>query len=164
MSVTIATQSFKATRDFGSQLAKFLRPGDMLAIIGELGAGKTQLVTGIAAGLGLNTEDVASPTYVLLHEYAAPDASGMGLIHIDAYRIHSLDDLESMGWDDLPAILNRCVVAVEWADRVESELPTDYLGITMRHQGEHERMIELVGHGQWQTRLDEAKLIDRMMQ
>ena len=102
----------------GEVIGGVLRGGDVLGLIGPLGAGKTQFVRGLARGMGLDESMVSSPTFVIVQEYEAkplrstPDSKdiakggtaggqGLVLVHVDAYRIHSLDDLESAGWEDL---------------------------------------------------------------
>src|SRR5262245_47994123 len=79
----------------GGALGSLLRGGDVVLLDGPLGAGKTTLVRAVAAGMGLDTGAVASPTFVVVHEY------GDRLVHVDAYRLGSAEDLDSLGWDRL---------------------------------------------------------------
>ncbi len=161
--------SVETTLTLGDTLASQLRGGDVIALVGELGAGKTQLVRGLARGMGINDAAVASPTFVMVQEHApvmtkAGDAKRSGecekpvLVHIDAYRIRSLDELESIGWDaehgDVLSDMRRgAVVVVEWADRLADMLAQDYLEVRLSHVDRHSRDIEVRGHGAWQARL-----------
>jgi tRNA threonylcarbamoyladenosine biosynthesis protein TsaE len=123
----IHTSSAQETVDLGRRIASHLRAGDVVALVGNLGAGKTQLTRGLAAGLGADPRQVASPTFVLMSEYEAP----VPVVHIDAYRIQSLADLESIGFT--PELLEKSVTVVEWADRIAGELPADHLRIELIH-------------------------------
>jgi len=143
--------------------------GDMIGLIGELGAGKTQFVRGLAAGLGVDEQVVSSPTFVFVQEYrGAEGAEGSGgrrrLVHIDAYRVTGLADLESIGFEsycgfggdhstDEADEGEQPVVAVEWADRIEEELGDDRLMVALYHEGLVERGVSIVGHGSWAARI-----------
>src|SRR5689334_23165438 len=105
------------TDRLGRVIGSVLMGGESLALSGTLGAGKTALVRGIAAGLGAPAEAVSSPTFVLLHEYRGR----LPLAHVDLYRIDSLRDTESIGLDDY--LSGSTVVAVEWADKALALLP-----------------------------------------
>lgn len=108
----------------------------MLALVGPLGAGKTVFVQGLAAGLGVDPEAVASPTFVIAHEHVA--AGGRRFAHVDCYRVGSVAELESAGFLDL--LEPGAVVAVEWGDRFEQALPADHLTVTFsRRPGEGSR-------------------------
>ena len=105
----------------GRALGGLLRAGDVLLLDGPLGAGKTTLVRGIASGMGLETRAVASPTFVVVHEYRRPGGGGPVLVHADAYRLRSPEDLDSLGWDRLAAASTReggAAMVVEWAERL----------------------------------------------
>ena len=112
----ILTHSPAETEAFGAVLAARLRPGDVLALRGGLGAGKTALVRGLAAGLGV-TERVTSPTYTIVNEYLS---GRLPLFHFDLYRLHGADALYDIGWEDY---LDRGgVCAVEWSENVAEAL------------------------------------------
>lgn len=99
----------------------------MISLSGELGAGKTVFVKGLAEGLGIESGQVSSPTFVIANQYGSP--SGRRLNHVDFYRLESEAELETMGFDDL---LDRsAVVAVEWGDRFERALPRDRLELRL---------------------------------
>lgn len=115
---TFVSRSEAETLELGRRLAAQLRPGDVVGLVGDLGAGKTRLVRGLCEGLGVSPDMAHSPTYVLANVYEA--AGGRRLVHIDAYRLRAGDDLESLGWDRLND--GASIVVVEWADRVKEAL------------------------------------------
>jgi tRNA threonylcarbamoyladenosine biosynthesis protein TsaE len=122
---------------FGRQLAATLRPGDVLALTGELGAGKTCLVKGIADGLGIQ-HAVTSPTFTIIHEYRG---GRLPLAHIDLYRLETLRDAVAIGIEDY---LNGPGIAViEWAERIASLLPAQTKRIHLTALDETTRQIEL---------------------
>ncbi len=131
------------TMRLAADLAHRLRGGEFIALHGDLGAGKTCFVRGLAQGLGIDPAVVSSPTFVIMHEYDAPaDFSPRVLLHIDAYRLRSGDELEGIGWEE---ILGRrdAVIALEWPQRLGDALPADRLDITLEHRGEEDRMIRI---------------------
>lgn len=138
----------------GSAMARIVRAGDVIALVGELGAGKTQFVRGFADGLGMNARAVASPTFVLMVEHETDDPN-RALVHIDAYRMDTLSDLESIGWS--PELFDTAVTLVEWADRIEQQLPVDHLRIEIEHTGETTRTISISGSGAWADRFDDVR-------
>ncbi|RMH03777.1 MAG: tRNA (adenosine(37)-N6)-threonylcarbamoyltransferase complex ATPase subunit type 1 TsaE [Planctomycetota bacterium] len=127
-----------ATEALGRALGGLLRPGDFLALRGELGAGKTTFTRGLAAGLGVR-DRVTSPSYLLCHEYAAPTP----LLHLDAYFAERMEEVLAEG---LAERFPTAVVVVEWADRMESWLPPDRIEVRLSGRGE-ERRLELRGLG-----------------
>jgi tRNA threonylcarbamoyladenosine biosynthesis protein TsaE len=118
-----------ATAELGGELAAILVPSDVLMLTGPLGAGKTRLVQGVAAGLGV-TGRVTSPTFVLVrrHEGRIP------LVHVDAYRLADARDLLTLDDDVLDSSVVTCV---EWGDTVRDALPTDRLECDVRVEGDH---------------------------
>ena len=108
----IQTHSPEETEAVGRKLAAQLRPGDVLAYYGDLGAGKTAFTRGLAAGLGV-TEPVTSPTYTIVNEYLS---GHLPLFHFDMYRLGSADELFDIGWEDYLAHGGIC--AVEWSEGV----------------------------------------------
>mgnify|MGYP004519229373 CR=1 FL=1 len=112
----IQTHSPEETEAVGRKLAAQLRPGDVLAYYGDLGAGKTAFTRGLAAGLGV-TEQVTSPTYTIVNEYLS---GRLPLFHFDMYRLGSADELFDIGWEDYLARGGIC--AVEWSENVEEAL------------------------------------------
>ena len=112
----ITTYSADETQALGTKLAKRLRPGDVIAYFGDLGAGKTALTRGIAQGLGI-TDIVTSPTYTIVNEYLT---GRLPLFHFAMYRLGSSDELFDIGWEDYLARGGVC--AVEWSENVEDAL------------------------------------------
>jgi tRNA threonylcarbamoyladenosine biosynthesis protein TsaE len=103
--------------------------GGAVALVGDLGTGKTVLAKGVAAALGIPPERVASPTFVIAHEYPA---GGLRLVHADLYRVENAVALEAAGWLDWlgPGVL----LLVEWADRFRAELPPDHLEVRLERK------------------------------
>ena len=135
------------TQGFGRRLASILRPGDLLVLAGPLGAGKTALVQGIGAGLGVQGR-IASPTFVI----ARVHPGRLPLVHVDAYRLASLAEVDDL---DLDMDAADVVTAVEWgAGRVE-QLADEHLAIEIeRSEDSEERVVTLVPHGEhWAERL-----------
>lgn len=116
----IITKNQKATQDLAKKLLTKLSGGEVLALEGDLGAGKTTFTQGLAKALGIK-DKVTSPTFVLLKIYQAKHPRIKQLVHIDAYRLNNATDLEAVGWQDY---LNRdTLVVIEWADKVREALP-----------------------------------------
>lgn len=120
----ITTHSADETQALGKKLAESLRPGDVIAYFGDLGAGKTAFTRGIAEGLGVS-EQVTSPTYTIVNEYLS---GRLPLFHFDMYRLGSSDELFDIGWEDYLA--RGAVCAVEWSENVEDALQ-DAIRITI---------------------------------
>ena len=112
----IRTHSPEETEAIGRKIAAKLLPGDIIAYYGDLGAGKTALTRGLAAGLGV-TEQVTSPTYTIVNEYLS---GRIPLFHFDMYRLSSSDELFDIGWEDY--LSRGGVCAVEWSENVEDAL------------------------------------------
>ena len=130
------TASPEETLALGRRLAARLRPGDVVALYGDLGAGKTHLVKGLAAGLGLDPDEVQSPTFVLVHEYpTAPP-----LYHFDAYRVDRADAFARIGFEEYAAGDGVCVV--EWPERIEGLLPAGTLRLRLATPGGDRRRVE----------------------
>jgi tRNA threonylcarbamoyladenosine biosynthesis protein TsaE len=149
------SDSPQATEALGRALGALTQRGDVVALVGELGAGKTQLVRGLALGMGLDPRQVASPTFVFIHEYEPTQPSGVVLVHIDAYRLRHAAELETIGWhlDTGGAELRQdAVVVIEWADRVEAGLGDDGLRIVLAHDGDQQRRITLAAGSAWRDR------------
>lgn len=157
----LETHSPEQTGALGSVLAEHCHEGDLLALIGELGAGKTQLVRGLAQGLKVHQGPIASPTFVLVHEYLPrePGTASPRLVHIDAYRLSSVEDLETIGWDISQSrnpggeLRQGAVVAIEWADRLGGFLGEDVLTLRLSHVSETQRQITFTASGNWAQRL-----------
>jgi len=131
-----------ATQTFGRHLGQRLWPGSVVALIGELGAGKTQLVRAIAEGLGIaDSRIVTSPTFILVLEYPAR----LPIYHFDAYRLHTEAEFADLGVHEYFESNGVCLI--EWADRVPGCLPAEHLRITLETTGETSRRALIEGKG-----------------
>lgn len=129
------SRSPEQTRRLGMRLGSLLRPGDILALSGDLGSGKTTLVQGIAQGWG-STDLVSSPTFVLVNMYRRPD--GSVLHHMDAYRVESALEAEDL---DLDAMYSSGALIVEWAERISAALPKEILWVNMSWIADEQRNL-----------------------
>ncbi len=138
------TGSVVETQALGAQLARWLRNEDVLALSGDLGAGKTAFTQGLAKGMEI-TAPVTSPTFVLINRYPAPN--GRVLQHVDCYR---LADAPAEMWDiglmDLFAGDN--IVVIEWADRIPGLLPDERLEVAFTYLNENRRRLHFIGRGE----------------
>jgi tRNA threonylcarbamoyladenosine biosynthesis protein TsaE len=134
--VTLTSDSPERTQEIAAEFATKLRGGDCIALDGELGAGKTQLVRGLVGALGGDVSQVSSPTFVLLNIYSTPRLT---IYHLDAYRVGGADDLEAIGFSEL--LDQGGIVIVEWAERVRALLPDHCIRIQIDVIGEHSREI-----------------------
>ena len=140
-SLTFHARSEEETNRLGSRLAPLLQPNDVLALNGNLGAGKTHFVKAIAAGLGADSESVNSPTFVLIQEYPGR----LTVYHFDTYRLHDADEFLELGADEILTAGGVCLI--EWADRVADVLPPDRLCISIEHTGPTSRLFRLNANG-----------------
>jgi tRNA threonylcarbamoyladenosine biosynthesis protein TsaE len=148
--VIVSLADAEATREFGVRLAGLLRPGDLVILVGALGAGKTTLAQGIGQGLGV-VGTVASPTFIIARSHAA-GARGIPLIHVDAYRLTSLAELDDL---DLDSALADSVTLVEWGEGKAEALDPSHLRVEIdRGRGGSEadpasgtRQATVTGHG-----------------
>jgi tRNA threonylcarbamoyl adenosine modification protein YjeE len=132
------------TRDelsaWGERLGRALQPPTVLALEGDLGAGKTTLVRAICRGYGVS-DDVTSPTFTLVHEYSAPRSR---VFHLDLYRLKSDAELDGLGFDEILA--ERAIVLIEWADRAVGRLPSGHIPIELDHvPGDPDRRVLYAG-------------------
>jgi tRNA threonylcarbamoyladenosine biosynthesis protein TsaE len=166
--VRLRTHSAEDTRALGAALARGLRPGDMVLLAGDLGAGKTTLAQGVAVGLGVD-DHVTSPTFTLVRSYpcrvsggaaaqtgATPDSASPGptvatFVHADLYRLERLGEVADLALGEL--VEDDAVAVVEWGDVAEPVLGTDALSVRMgAGPGEDERCVTITGTGQWAER------------
>lgn len=137
----VETHSVDETHRLGRRLAQALAPGDVVALVGDLGAGKTHFVQGVVAGLDVPAEAAHSPTFVLIQEYDGR----LPICHIDAYRLRDVDEFVELGADEV--LGSEAVCLIEWADRVEEVLPRDRLTISIEATGENIRRFRFSGSG-----------------
>ncbi len=141
MFLTLQSDSLDETRRLGAALAACLAPGDVVALDGELGAGKTHLVQAITQALEVDPEEVHSPTFVLIQEYDGR----IPICHIDAYRLNDIDEFLELGADEL--LGGDAVTLIEWASRVKDVLPRDRLSIQITSSGETSRTLLITSSG-----------------
>jgi len=138
--------SLADTDRLGRQLADTLPPGMTVALCGTLGAGKTRLVEAIAAAIGVERDDVVSPTFVLCQQYAGHTGGApRTLYHFDAYRLADEDEFLALGVEEY--FDSDGITLVEWADRVGGCLPRDHLRIEFEVTGEENRIVTIRGTG-----------------
>jgi len=138
--LTITTASQAETIQLGRKLGALLKEGDVVALVGELGSGKTWLTKGIALGLGVRPDTViTSPSFALVNEYEGR----VTLFHMDVYRLESLSELLSAGLEEY--LYSQGVVVLEWADRWPEILTEQTLTVELRIINDHRRQITLSG-------------------
>jgi tRNA threonylcarbamoyladenosine biosynthesis protein TsaE len=158
MRVQLAAPTAEDTRAIGAAIAPLLRAGDAVSLTGELGAGKTTFVHGVADGLGYEGA-VASPTFTLVREYRAPSLT---ILHADVYRLDRVQDVVDLGLADL--LEDDGVLLVEWGDAVEALLPEDHLTVELTVPGEgDDRAIAMRPQGRrWAARWERLEqAVDR---
>jgi tRNA threonylcarbamoyladenosine biosynthesis protein TsaE len=147
----ITSRSPEETQRVGRELGKLARPGDVILLVGNLGAGKTCLTQGIAWGLDVSGY-ARSPSFVLMNEYKGK----LPMYHIDLYRLENIAEIADLGLDDYMYGQGMCVV--EWADRAPSLLPPQHLMIKISLLGDTERKLELTPRGErYKTMLADLK-------
>ena len=147
-SIEIISRSAEQTRRVGMRLGALLQPGDVLCLIGDLGAGKTTFVQGLASGWG-SLDPVSSPTFVLVNLYRRLD--GAQLYHLDAYRLSGPAEALDL---DLDTLIETGGLVIEWADRIEAALPEERLWVTLQHVTENQRDLVFSARGaRYQERL-----------
>ena len=134
--MTIISNSWEQTFEAGKNLAKKLSPGDVIAFHGDLGAGKTVFVRGLAEGLGLDAR-VTSPTFTIVNEYEGD----IPLFHFDMYRLSGSDELFEIGWEDYLARGGIC--AVEWSEITEDAFPENTINIYIKKIDDNSREITI---------------------
>lgn len=147
--VSMIIDSETAMKAFGARMGALFMGGEVLELVGDVGAGKTTLTKGIAEGMGID-ETVQSPSFTISRVYDET-AAGLRLAHYDFYRLHDAgimaDELHETAHDP------KAVTIIEWADIVAGVLPEDHLTVTITAQAEDSRRVELVAHGQRSQRL-----------
>jgi tRNA threonylcarbamoyladenosine biosynthesis protein TsaE len=147
---TYDSESLDATGRLGAALSERLVPGAVVALVGPLGAGKTQLVQVVAEALGADRRLVTSPTFVLVHEYAAR----LPVYHFDAYRLSDPVEFAELGVEEYFAGKGVCLV--EWADKVRGCLPEEYLEVRISVTGPSSRRFEFAAYGTVYERILDA--------
>ena len=137
----IVSDGPEASRAVGATIGRLARPRDLIALRGDLGAGKTVVAQGVAQGLGV-VEGVTSPTYVLVAVY---QSGRLGLQHIDLYRLAGAVDLDSLDWEDL--LDQPAVTVVEWPERAGSRMPADCLLVSIQAASTNRRTMTISAGG-----------------
>jgi tRNA threonylcarbamoyladenosine biosynthesis protein TsaE len=138
LSRTITTRSEEETAAVGRELAATLSAGDVLLLYGDLGAGKTAFVRGLAEGLGVSRDEVSSPTFTLIQEYRG---GRLALFHADLYRIDDPREFDELGLDEIAL---DGVLAIEWAEKLAARLtPSRYAAVRIEHAAGDTRRIRI---------------------
>lgn len=135
------SRSPQQTRHLGMRLGGALQAGDVICLQGDLGAGKTTFVQGIAEGWG-SMDSVSSPTFIIVNQYRGADDHQ--LFHMDAYRLDSTPEAEEL---DLDAMLARGPLLIEWPERMERLIPTEHLWVQLEYMNDEERELKFKSHG-----------------
>ena len=143
MSQKILSSSHNQTISLAKRLGKELSKGDVIALVGDLGSGKTTFTKGIAVSLGAKSySSITSPTFVLIRDH---DELKIPLYHNDAYRIKDPLEIELAGFDEY--LSKGGVLVIEWADRIKSVLPSSYLKIQFEHVAPNKRLLKFLPRG-----------------
>ena len=138
----IHSKSPSETIRIGKHIGRLLLPGDVVALVGELGAGKTQFVKGLAAGVGIGSPaDISSPSFTLINEYAAR----VPFYHIDLFRLKWEREAGELGLEEY--FRGEGITVVEWADKIPSFLPHEMLWIQIRYTGQRTRSFKIIAKG-----------------
>jgi tRNA threonylcarbamoyladenosine biosynthesis protein TsaE len=140
--VIIQTKSAFETIRIGRSIGRHLRSGDVVALVGELGTGKTQFIKGLAAGVGVGRPTyISSPSFTLINEYPGR----VPFYHLDLYRLEQEKEAEELGLEDY--FQSGGITAIEWADRIPSLLPKEMFLIYFAYTGTNTRTLEITGKG-----------------
>ena len=141
--ISVISHSPEETRRIAAAVGELLRSGDLLNLTGELGAGKTLFVKGLAGALGIAEDLVTSPTFSMINEYAG---EGGLLYHFDFYRLQDEQELENIGYQDY--FYSTGITVVEWGDLFPAHLPEERLDIVLEKSGPQERRLQFSGCGE----------------
>jgi len=140
--MVLQTRSTSETIRIGKCIGSLLLPGDVVALVGELGTGKTQFIKGLAAGVGIGKPTyISSPSFTLINEYKGK----IPFYHIDLFRLGAEKDAEDLGLEEY--FQSGGITAIEWADRIPSLLPGEMLWIQISYTGKNTRSLEIIGKG-----------------
>jgi tRNA threonylcarbamoyladenosine biosynthesis protein TsaE len=140
--VVLQTRNTSGTIQIGKSIGSLLLPGDVVALVGELGTGKTQFIKGLAVGVGIGKPTyISSPSFTLINEYKGK----IPFYHIDLFRLRAEKEAEDLGLEEY--FQSGGITAIEWADRIPSLLPREMLWIQISYTGENTRSIEILGRG-----------------
>jgi len=153
--IQITTRSIRETQYLGQKIGTLINRPLVLALIGDLGSGKTAFVQGLAKGLEVpDGYYITSPTFTLINEYPGRHP----LVHVDLYRLENISDLEDIGLDEM--LYSHAVIAIEWAEKLSDGLPVEHLLVTMKIIDDDCRKLDLIATGHNETNL--LKALKRM--
>jgi len=134
------SSSVDETIAYGKEFAKTLKPGDIVCLDGDLGAGKTHFVRGVALHFGIKVEKVSSPTFTLINEYEGT----IPVFHFDCYRIENEQEALEIGIEEY--LYGEGVSIIEWPSKIKNLIPEDSVRIEIKHSGESKRSIYILDH------------------
>jgi len=154
--VLIHSKSTSETMQIGKSIGSLLLPGDVVALVGELGTGKTQFIKGLAVGVGIGKPTyISSPSFTLINEYKGK----IPFYHIDLFRLRAEKEAEDLGLEEY--FQSGGITAIEWADRIPSLLPREMLWIQISYTGENTRSLEIIGKGKrYEALIDKLRIAD----
>lgn len=135
--MNILSKSVSQTKEIARKLARSLKRGDIVALIGELGSGKTCFTQGLMRGLGVKTDKITSPSFVLINEYKGR----LPVYHFDIYRLNNIQEVIDLGYEEY--FYGNGVTIIEWADKIEELLPKKCIRVYLKIAGENERKISI---------------------
>jgi len=140
MNLTIITKNPEETKNLGKEISKIIKPGDLLAFYGELGAGKTCFIQGIS--LGLEVKDyVTSPSFTIINEYQGK----IPIYHFDLFRFDNAEEILELGYEEY--FYGEGLIVIEWAEKIEQFLPKEHLKIDIKFKDCYERTISFISQG-----------------
>lgn len=140
MNFTIITKSPEETKKLGKEISKLVKPGDLLAFYGELGAGKTCFIQGISEGLEVK-DYVTSPSFTIINEYQGK----IPIYHFDVFRVSNIEEIIELGYEEY--FYGEGLTVIEWAEKIENLLPKDHLKIEIKFKTSYERKISFIPQG-----------------
>ncbi|MCX7661900.1 MAG: tRNA (adenosine(37)-N6)-threonylcarbamoyltransferase complex ATPase subunit type 1 TsaE [Candidatus Omnitrophica bacterium] len=140
--IKFISNSYLETINLGRKISRYLKGGEIICLFGEMGAGKTTLIYGIAQGLGIKKEYIISPSFVFLRQYRGEKI----LNHFDLYRLKSTEEICDLGYEEF--FYSEAITVIEWAEKLGSLLPKEFLRIILEHLSENKRIIRISGVGQ----------------
>ncbi len=140
MNLTIITKSPDETKNLGKEIGKLVKPGDLLAFYGELGAGKTCFIQGISWGLEVK-DYVTSPSFTIINEYKGK----IPIYHFDLFRLNNAEEILELGYEEY--FYGEGLTVIEWAEKIEQLLPKEHLKIDIKFKDHYKRTISFIPQG-----------------
>jgi tRNA threonylcarbamoyladenosine biosynthesis protein TsaE len=144
----IISHSVNETLNIGKIIAKHLKKGDIICLFGQLGSGKTVLTKGIASGLGIKTNKITSPSFVIIHPYLE---AKIPFYHFDLYRLKAHQDILALGYEEY--LYNEAIKVIEWAESLGILLPREFLKIELYIKADQQRLLKFSAQGQHYKKL-----------